>query len=83
MAEQIYLATSYFGVLFKKETGESFSSYLTLVRMEKAKELLHDTRYNIAEVAAAVGYTDKRYFSRLFKEQVGVTPKEYRKIYGS
>lgn len=51
--------------------------------MEKAKELLHDTRYNIAEVAAAVGYTDKRYFSRLFKEQVGVTPKEYRKIYGS
>ncbi len=83
VAEQIYLAPSYFGVLFKKETGESFSSYLTLVRMEKAKELLHDTRYNIAEVAAAVGYTDKRYFSRLFKEQVGVTPKEYRKIYGS
>lgn len=81
VAEQIYLAPSYFGVLFKKEVGESFSCYLTSVRMEKAKELLHDIRYNIAEIAGQVGYQDKRYFSRLFKEQVGVTPKEYRKIY--
>ncbi len=81
VAEQIYLAPSYFGVLFKKEVGESFSCYLTSVRIEKAKELLHDIRYNIAEIAGEVGYQDKRYFSRLFKEQVGVTPKEYRKIY--
>lgn len=81
VAEQIYLAPSYFGVLFKKEVGESFSCYLTSVRMEKAKELLHDVRYNIAEIASEVGYQDKRYFSRLFKDQIGVTPKEYRKIY--
>ncbi|MGI6010035.1 MAG: response regulator transcription factor [Ruminococcus sp.] len=83
VAEQVYLAPTYLGVLFKKETGESFSSYLTIVRMEKAKELLHDVKYNIAEIANAVGYSDKRYFSKLFKEQVGVTPKEYRKIYGN
>ena len=83
VAEQIYLAPSYFGVLFKKEVGESFSSYLTSVRMEKAKELLSDIRYNIAEIANEVGYQDKRYFSKLFKEQVGVTPKEYRKIYAN
>ncbi len=44
VAEQIYLAPSYFGVLFKKEVGESFSCYLTSVRIEKAKELLHDIR---------------------------------------
>ncbi len=83
VAEQVYLAPTYFGVLFKKEVGEPFSSYLTSVRIEKAKELLHDVRYNIAEIANAVGYQDKRYFSKLFKEQVGVTPKEYRKIYAN
>lgn len=83
VAEHVYLAPTYLGVLFKKETGESFSSYLTIVRMEKAKELLHDVKYSIAEIANAVGYSDKRYFSKLFKEQVGVTPKEYRKIYGN
>lgn len=83
VAEQVYLAPTYLGVLFKKETGESFSSYLTIIRMEKAKELLHDIKYSIAEIANAVGYSDKRYFSKLFKEQVGVTPKEYRKIYGN
>lgn len=83
VAEQIYLTPSYFGVLFKKEIGEPFSSYLTTIRMEKAKELLQDIKYNISEIASEVGYHDKRYFSKLFKEQIGVTPKEYRKIYFS
>lgn len=81
VAAQFYLTPSYFGTLFKKKTGDSFRSYLTTIRMEKAKELLQDARYSVAQVAGAVGYQDKRYFSRLFKEQVGVTPKEYRKIY--
>ncbi len=81
VSEQVYLAPSYFGVLFKKEVGESFSSYLTAVRMEKAKEFLRDVRYSIQDVASATGYQDKRYFSKLFKKQVGVTPREYRKVY--
>ena len=81
VADQVYLSSSYFGVLFKKMVGESFSSYLTTVRMEKAKELLKDLRYSVADVSYAVGYQDKRYFSKLFREQVGVTPKEFRKIY--
>lgn len=83
VAEQVYLTPSYFGVLFKKEVGEPFSSYLTTLRIEKAKELLQDHKYNIAQISYEVGYQDKRYFSKLFKEQVGVTPKEYRKIYFS
>lgn len=81
VAEQVYLAPSYFGVLFKKEVGESFSSYLTTIRLEAAKKILQDASYSIADTAAAVGYSDKRYFSKLFKEQIGVTPKEFRKIY--
>lgn len=81
VSEQVYLAPSYFGVLFKKEVGESFSSYLTTVRMEQAKNFLRDAKYSIQDVAKATGYQDKRYFSKLFKKQVGVTPREYRKVY--
>lgn len=81
VSEQVYLAPSYFGVLFKKEVGESFSSYLTTVRMEQAKNFLRDAKYSIQDVANAAGYHDKRYFSKLFKKQVGVTPREYRKVY--
>lgn len=81
VANQFYLTPSYFGTLFKKKFGDSFSAYLTTIRMEKAKEFLQDPSYSVTQVASEVGYQDKRYFSRLFKEQVGVTPKEYRKIY--
>lgn len=83
VAEQVYLTPGYFGVLFKKETGITFSTYLIQVRVEKAKELLRDRKYNISQVAYAVGYQDVRHFSRLFKEYVGLVPKEYRKLHGS
>lgn len=83
VAEQVYLTPGYFGVLFKKETGTAFSAYVIQVRVEKAKELLRDPRRNISEVAYAVGYQDVRHFSRLFKEYVGLVPKEYRKLHGS
>lgn len=81
MAAQVYITPGYLGVLFKKETGVTFSAYLIQVRLEKAKELLRDARYNISEVAYAVGYQDVRHFSRLFKEHVGLIPKEYRKLH--
>ena len=80
VADQVYLTPGYFGVFFKKETGVTFSAYLIQVRIEKAKEMLRDTRYNVSEVAYAVGYQDVRHFSRLFKEHVGLVPKEYRKL---
>lgn len=82
VAEQVYLSSAYFGILFKKETGENFSSYLTNLRMEKAKELLKQIDQNISEIAYQVGYANKRYFSRIFKKNVGVTPQEFRKIHG-
>lgn len=81
VAEQVYLTPSYFGIFFKKEFGETFSYYIINLRINKAKELLKDLKYNVSEIANEVGYQDPRHFSKLFKEHVGVTPKEYRKIH--
>lgn len=82
MAGVVNLNPIYFSGLFKKETGRNFSEYLTEFRMQKAKEFLRKGEKNINEIADALGYTDARYFSKVFKKTVGVKPTDYRKIYG-
>jgi two-component system response regulator YesN len=76
------LCASYFSNLFKKETGDNFTDYLTNLRIAKAKEFLQQTDMNVAEISFRVGYSDARYFSKLFSKVVGIKPTEYRKIYG-
>lgn len=82
VALQVDLNPVYFSNVFKKETGENFTDYLTNYRMEVAKELLRNTNDSINEIAEKTGYLDNRYFSKLFKKSVGIKPSEYRKIYG-
>ena len=67
--------------LFKKETGMSFTTYLTDVRIEQAKRLLKETSIGIAEIARMVGYNDAKHFSKLFTKTVGIKPVEFRKFY--
>jgi two-component system response regulator YesN len=81
IAEIVKLNPVYFSIIFKKETGMNFSDYLTNYRLDIAKKLLVDIKYNISEVAEMTGYSDQKYFSKLFKKVVGVTPIEYRKIH--
>ena len=80
IAETVHLAPTYIGTLFKKEAGETISEYLTNVRLGKAKELLKDGSYNVSEIADMVGYPDAKYFSKLFKKEIGVKPTDYRSI---
>lgn len=68
----------YFSKLFKEETGENFIEYLTNIRIEKAKKLLHNRELSIKNICMDIGYSDPNYFSRIFKKQVGLTPTEYR-----
>lgn len=75
------LNAAYFSSIFKKETGQSFSEFLTEVRMKKARELLCDRKRTVLEIADSVGYGDEKYFSRSFKKHVGLTPSEYRRLY--
>lgn len=72
---------TYFSVLFKKETGQNFTDYLTELRINKSKELLCSDDLSIQDVAELVGYRDLKYFSRLFKKITGVSPSDYKKLY--
>lgn len=78
----IGFSTSYFSVLFKKETGEGFNKYLTRVRIDRAKELLQGGSLPIAEICTKVGYGDLKYFTQTFKKVTGLNPGQYRKLYG-
>jgi two-component system response regulator YesN len=78
LCSHVLMSTSYFSLVFKQHTGETFIEYLTGVRVMKAKELLHNTTLKFYEIAEKVGYRDPNYFSILFKKHAGITPKEYR-----
>ena len=73
---------AYFSALFKKETGEGFSKYLTQVRINRAKELLRETGLSVAQVCEAVGYSDRKHFTQTFHKMTGVNPAEFRRLYG-
>ena len=73
------VSESYFSSVFKKETGESFVSYLTEYRMETAARLLLETSDKSYVIGKKVGFEDANYFSYVFKKQYGVSPTRYRK----
>lgn len=79
IADRLNLTQEYLGAQFHKELGENFSSYIRNYRLTKAKELLIGTQLKQYEIAQKVGYTDAKYFARVFKECVGMSPAEYRK----
>ncbi|MCI9151687.1 MAG: response regulator [Lachnospiraceae bacterium] len=81
VSEQVNLSANYVSAIFRKETGVTFSDYLTAKRMEHAVELLRKTDYPIAQVAEYVGYSSVKYFCRLCKKTLGMKPSEYRKLY--
>ena len=81
VAGEVCLSSVYFSSVFKKETGQNFVDFLTGYRMEVAKKLLKNSNLNVKEIAYSVSYTDTRYFSKLFKKNVGLKPSDYRKIY--
>ncbi|WP_169090630.1 response regulator [Paenibacillus sp. PL91] len=78
LCRHVLMSTSYFSLVFKQHTGETFIEYLTGVRVAKAKELLHNSNLKLYEIAEQVGYKDPNYFSILFKKHTGITPKDYR-----
>ncbi|THF72705.1 AraC family transcriptional regulator [Cohnella fermenti] len=83
LAQQLSYSAQYIAKKFKEQTGRSPMEYIIALRMEGARELLIRTSATLQEVASHVGYPDLMYFSRVFKKNVGMTPGEYRKRYGT
>lgn len=78
IASGVHVTDTYLSHLFKKETGTTFTGYLTLLKICSAKSYIRNTEKKVADVASALGFSDYRYFSQIFKKIVGMTPTEYK-----
>lgn len=78
-ANRLQMSKCWFIRSFKEATGVPPLHFLTSIRIEKSKELLESSPYNVSEIAEMVGYDNPLYFSRLFKRKTGVSPLQYRK----
>ncbi len=77
-AEKVFLSPNYFGDLIKKETGKSAQEYIQLKLIDRAKEQIASTTKTISEIAYGLGFQYPQHFTRLFKQNVGKTPNQYR-----
>jgi two-component system response regulator YesN len=78
IAKEVFVTPVYLSFLFKQVEGVNLSEYITHVRLERAKHLLQYTACKTYDIASQVGYEDEKYFSRIFKKKVGMTPTEFR-----
>ena len=78
LCEHLHLSPAYFSTMFKRETGMSFTAYVTQVRMEAAAELLRSSEEKTYLIAQQTGYLDPNYFSYVFKRYFGTSPSKYR-----
>ncbi|NLW11206.1 MAG: response regulator [Clostridiaceae bacterium] len=78
---KLNMTPEYLGTLFHREMGVTFSSYMKNCRINKAKELLCSTQLKLYEISERVGYSDSKYFSKVFREITGQLPNEYRRSY--
>ena len=78
-AEELNMGRTAFYSKVSSVTGYSPNNYIKIFRMKKAAELISTGRFTAAEIAYKVGIKDASYFTKLFKEQFGMTPKEYLK----
>lgn len=79
LGQAVGLSRSQLYKRIKSLTGHSTSIYIRLIRLERARELLLNTKLNVSEVAYQTGFKDPKYFSRLFIEKYGVPPSEIKK----
>ncbi|WP_217592271.1 response regulator [Cohnella sp. GbtcB17] len=78
LAEHVYLHPKYLSDLFKRETGQNLSDYVTERRIHKAKKLLKETALKVPEISQMCGLANHKYFRALFKQHAGCTPNEFR-----
>lgn len=79
VAAMLNMSYSYFSRYFKSLIGKTFSEYLTYVRITEAEKMLLTTDLNITEVALESGFSNSSYFIQQFRDQKGLSPKQFKK----
>ena len=82
---QVYLSPNYCNSLFRSQTGETITSYVIRLRMERARDWILNTDRPLTDISASLGYTHYSYFSKLFKKKMKISPAALRQthIYSS
>lgn len=80
LAEEFHLNANYAGSIFRDKIGVNYQTYLTNLRMERAKSLLLTSEKSVSEIAEMVGYKDYRMFTKAFKKLEKIPPSQYRKM---
>lgn len=78
LADMCFVSSSYLSAQFKKESGITITDYISRTRIRQALTLLNTTQLSIGEIASQCGFADANYFTRIFKKNMGKSPKEYR-----
>ncbi|GGG22408.1 response regulator [Paenibacillus abyssi] len=78
LARRFFFSREHISRRFKQEAGMTLSDYLNQLRVEQAKKWLRETEDKMFAISVKLGYQDEKYFSKLFKRMVGMTPMEYR-----
>jgi two-component system response regulator YesN len=74
----VAVSKNYFSELFKRITGQNFIDYVTELRLTHAGELLRSSTLKVYEIADLSGFKDVKYFSKVFKKVMKVSPADYR-----
>jgi len=80
MAEMAGISKDYFSRIFRNVTGTNYSKWLNIIRLEKATELLADKQLTLTETAMLSGFQSISSFNRVFREEKGMSPGEYRAL---
>ena len=81
LSELYNMSEGHFIRQFKVYTGYTPLEYRAMKRMENAKSLLSGTDMSVSDISESLGFDDPLYFSRVFKKNTGISPREYRKKY--
>jgi AraC-like DNA-binding protein len=79
IARTARLSPNHFSLLFRRQTGRTFSEFLAGKRLERAEELLMDLTLSVREVASQAGFPDANYFAKVFRGRTGLSPSRWRR----
>ena len=78
IAKEVYLSPSYLCTLFKKNAGNTIHDYILRVRIEKSIEFMQDRSLSLKDIMKKCGFKSQSYYTKAFREMIGVTPGQYR-----